>query len=204
MALVPNNYFTTDGGRTRAFNADGIQAVRGGQTVASSFFESVFNCYSLLVYHPFASIFFGFGVFILLAEYHNAAGPLEGVQALFATASTLEANAKFARTLFSVFAYLLAKLVVYKIVVGKLALVWYPYLVKPSQRHMYSSIILTIMVFIMSMSYIEVVVLSQLYFLYVTLRAPLFKLSVLIVFVCIFVAGIIPITTTPKATTTSG
>lgn len=198
MALVPlrnnDNELVDSNVRFRAIDkSSGIQVVKGGITKDSSVFDSIISAYSNLIYHPFALGFLIFGCFILLAEYHRDQGPLELIGTLIYNAVRDKDTPMFAKTALVLVSKMVSLLIGYKIFFGKICLVWFSYIAKPSSRNLWYSMILTGFVLLKVMNYFEIFVLTQIYYLFVMVRKPIFKFVLVVIFVCIFIIEIIDI-----------
>lgn len=204
MALVPTNdrpvmMTDTTTGRARFYNQSGQQAIKGGQTVDASLFDAIKGAYSNLIYHPGALVLLVFGIFIFVAEFHNTHGPLELIADKVASLLSSPDVPGFVRGALRIVFVFFTYLIRYKVLVGKLALVWFTWVCKPSTRHMIIALFLSTLVLIRLNTYLELFVLSQLFYLYAMLRSPLYKLACVVIFVAVFVAEIIDMSAATKS-----
>lgn len=195
MANPSNNVpITVDSnGRTRVIDALGRQSIKGGQTVDSNLFDSIFNSYACLIYHPFALCCLVIGLFIFFAESNGSNGPLEIIAHSLGVAAVDPSYPTFVRGLFNVLFAVFHFLVAYKLVVGKLCLILVTYIAKPSTRNLVFSVIVSFIALFKLFSYLELFVLTQLFFLFSMVRNPRLKLAFIVLFVAIFVAEFINI-----------
>lgn len=178
----------TRDGRFTAVDDAGRQVFRSGQTTDSTLVASTVAAYSTLVYHPIAMALAILGLLIFLAEYHNNHGPLEMAASYLAEiVRDAATHPAFLRVLAKFVLPLLHFLIPYKLFFGKLCLIWATYACKPSQRHLYMSVALSFFAAIRILSYLDILLLSNLFFLYALFRNPMFKSLAFVVFVVIFV-----------------
>lgn len=161
--------------RGRAVDSLGQQVYKGGQTVNSGIIQSITSSYSLLVFHPVASIMLVLGVFILVAEFYATAGPLEYMANALLSVVKDPDSTQVAKTASSLASVVVLHAIDWKISVAKICLIWYTYVVKPSGRHVIIAVVLTVSVFLMQITYIKLFVISQVFFLFACVRSPFWK-----------------------------
>lgn len=169
--------------RGKAVDSAGQQIYKGGQRVDSGIIESVVSSYSLLVYHPIAAFALALGIFILVAEFFATAGPLEFLADTLLEILKNPDSTGFSKVTSSVALIVVHKGIDWKLVLAKMCLVWFTYIVKPSGRNMLYAAIITLIVLLMQVTFIKLIVITQLFFLFACIRSPFWKFVIFIFFV---------------------
>jgi len=189
-----NTHVVAADSRVKIVSSLGIQSVKAGQTVSSGVLESVQASYATLAYHPVALVLLLIGIFIFVAEYQeNENGPLEIIAGELIKIRKQATTPGFVKGFLAFLIAITNYIVRYKITVGKLALVWMTYVCKPSGRHAIISIVLSMFALVRDFSYLELILLSQIFFLYASLRNPTYKIALVVLGVAIFVTGLISV-----------
>lgn len=168
--------------RGKAVDRLGQQSYKGGQTIDVGILEAIPRCYTLLIYHPLGVCLFVLGFFILIAEYYASPGPLEYMADAFIKVSEDASLNNGTRGFSAVVATVFHLSTDYKTIIAKLCLVWCSYVVKPSGRNMLYAGVLSLIVLIMSLTFIKLIVISQLFFLFVCIRSPMWKTVIFLFF----------------------
>lgn len=164
---------------------------RSGQTMQVSFFEAIIAAYTNLTHRPIVLFAYVLLVLILMAEHQQVEDrPLEGFLAKLQIIVAQPEIATWEKSLINMLIKLLEFLISNKQKFIELAMVWIPYLAKPSSNNMLVSITMSVVVIAFKQwNLIEILVMSQLYFLFTQLRNPKYKLAILVAFVAVFVLG---------------
>lgn len=154
---------------------DGRQMVRGGQQVGDPIGSAIVSSYSNLVYSPAIVCLYFITLASACASIFSIDGPLEF--AFLETKKTATTTTSpLVRSVTTAIYKLLGYLVVNKDMVVSLALVWLPYSKKPSTKNFSFSVIITLFFFMFSSTgLLELLMLSQCWFLFTELRNPRHK-----------------------------
>lgn len=181
----------------RGYDADtGIQTVRSGQTVGDNIISSIISAYANLVYHPIAATMLGFAVFTLIAEVNNSHGPIELMLDALIHFMNETSNPYWLRSLAGVLAFFLTYFINHKLLIAYMFLIWTSYAVKPSSRNLVIALIFSFIVVYMKLTFFDILVISQMLYLFVMLRTPLHKALIAGLFFAVYVFHVIDIKNT--------
>lgn len=183
--------------------ATGQKAIAGGQKVGAAFMESVWSSYMNLVYHPIALIVFAILWILVASELNGQTGPLEELQLKFQNVVDDSKEPFFLRKLATMIVWFLSLLITYKVKSVLLGFMWIPSIVKPSKRNYITSAIFTLFVIAMKYNTVELLVIGQLWYLFVMLRSPSHKMAILALGIGVFFLGIIDVNHTINKVTKS-
>lgn len=175
--------------QVKVYNASGVQAVKGGQTIETPILEAVITAYSNLSNSPVVGICYLLSVFCAFAEYNTTDGPLEVIKVALEQLVARTDVSVMVKNLAGFLIYILILLIKYKTFFISLALFWLPYFAKPSENNMKISLLMSVWVFLKSKDIFADLLLSQVYFLYTQLRSPKVKFALMIIGVCVFAVG---------------
>ncbi len=192
---MPNGVLqvANDPSGTRVIDADtGIQSIRGSQRVGEGFFESARAAYANLVYHPISLLLLTLGVFILVAELHNTNGPFEMVMEALRTYIADPLHPAWLRNLAAAIIIPLSYMIKYKSMIATVSLIFFTYVSKPSMRNLIlASLFILYVIFVKAATVLDVLILSQLFYLFCNLRTPTHKIVIVVLFVALFATTII-------------
>lgn len=148
---------------------------RGGQQVGDPIGSAIISSYANLVYSPAIVCLYFVTLASACASIFSIDGPLEF--AFLETKKTATTTTSpVIRSVTTAIYKLLGYLVVNKDMVVSLALVWLPYSKKPSTKNFSFSVIITLFFFMFSSTgLLELLMLSQCWFLFTELRNPRHK-----------------------------
>ncbi|AVK59482.1 hypothetical protein [Nephila clavipes virus 4] len=184
MATPNRSLVVSENFRGRVLDSQGISAIRAGQTVDAGLFDAVKASYSNLVYHPIALFFFCMGTFIFIAETYETVGPLELIAQQFHKTADNSTN-NLVRAFMALLLFPLEKLIANKIVVAIICLMLVPYSCKPSRSNLFFTAVFLFTFLIAEFTVLEVFVCSNLFFLFVMIRSPIYRLIIIFVFIVI-------------------
>lgn len=171
----------------RAVNEFGQVQIKGGTTLDDGFFQSVMNGYANLVNSPLALVAMVVGILGLILEVAQAHGPLQRAANLSAT--KLNSEAGTTRIIHS-FLHLVFKVAApHSKFLYSAALIWSPYIAKPSKNNMIVSGILSVLVAIHTFPAYDVIFVAQGYLLYTQVRNPKYRLFIFVVVLVLFFIG---------------
>lgn len=179
--------------RPKVFNEFGVQAVKGGQTVGIGFFDACVTSYSNLVNSPLALAFMFIASIGFMSRYTdlqltgNFPGPIVIMHnALLHTSQSTQVLLPI-RTIAAFLQFVFRILVMGHRYVDTAMLFGAVYLAKPSKNNAWISSVLTLVCWMSSIGFLEILILGHVYFLYTQLRDPVWKfmLAFLAVFVII-------------------
>lgn len=170
--------------------SSGIQIIKGGQAADEKFVDSIIKSYTNLVNNPIAMITLIFLVFAIIAENGAIEGPIEALADLINKQLTIE-HPGWKKVIFNFLASSVKILINNKIELLGIGLMWVPYMVKPSGNNLFVSSFATVLVWLMAdWSLIDIFVLSQLYFLFVSIRNPTYRVLIVGIAVFVFFVGV--------------
>lgn len=177
---------------TKAINAYGIQVLKGGNVVGSSFLDSIINAYTnLFSYQPIAVICMLFSVFYYVSILTEAVNK-DPFTIVHKNTLALSKDVKTGLVAKSALVPLTKIFEVLKNNKEQAALFCssiFPYLTKPSGKNAIIASFMFIVAVIGSIPTFEILLLSQLFFLFVQLRDPVHKSFVFVVAVLTCVVG---------------
>lgn len=206
LVATDSRRLVLDNGRYRSYTGEGIQSIKAGQTITTSLLDSIVSAYTSLVYNIPAMILLSLGTFILIAEYNQSTGPIELIAEAFKQCHTIQSaenGNKLAAGICGFGHLIFNRAAAFKYAVGVISLCVFPYITKPSKRHLILTAVLLIITLIMHLDFLELFVLSQLYFLFATLRNPVYKTLCVILFFAIFIIGSVTLPKPVQYTPTS-
>lgn len=168
--------------RERKLTRQGVVTIRGGQTVSDSLFSAIYSSYSNIVYHPIAMALLVTGVMLVISEHHGTKGPLETILD-FLKSKDDPNEPEFVRKIVSYLVTIFTHIVTYKDKYSALIFVAIAPIAKPSSRNCTIAVILSLFLILTKYSLIEMLLLSQCFYLHVMLRNPGYKL--LMVLACV-------------------
>lgn len=168
----------------------GAPALRSSQTLNTEFFDAIWLCYKNLAWSPSLIFLFMLINVVSFAMILGAEGPIHSLNKTMALVMNDEHQLGFVRTvakwLYLLTLYLLKPLILKLITVQ--VLLWIPYLAKPSTKNLYIMVLLTLSSFIfIDVDLLLWLLISHLWFIYVEIRNPGYKIFIMIVFVLYFV-----------------
>nr|QVG74721.1 hypothetical protein 2 [ssRNA positive-strand virus sp.] len=188
MEVATNNPFIKPN-NNRAVNNYGITVMRSGQYVGMGFLESIFACYTNLVYKPISLSLVIFLLFIIAAEFNNSDGPIENMIKFLVKILENKDEPQIIKSIASLFLIIFKFLVKNKIYFVSVTFVWIPYASKPSRSNMIIALILSTFTIFGKHSFLEILLLSNCFYLYTELRTPWQKLIFALLGVVIFLVG---------------
>lgn len=188
MAEASNNPFIKPV-NNRAVNGYGMTVMRSGQYIGMGFLESIMACYTNLVYKPISLALIVLLLFVIAAEFNNSAGPLENMLKFLKEIYSNSKEPMIIRNIASLFIIILNFIVVRKVYFVSVVFVWIPYSAKPSNSNMIIALLLSTFTMFGKHSFVEILLLSQCFFLYTELRTPWQKLLFAIIGVTVFLVG---------------
>lgn len=173
----------------KKMDTSGRVIYKGGQTVNESFLDSVVSAYCNLVNAPIALFVQVFLLVLLIAETGKI-GPLENAELAAKAIAGDKTEPVFIRQVMAFVAQVMRFLIAHKMKFIPIGLIFIPAIAKPSSKNIMASLMLSIMVLLNKFVNNELLLLSQLYFLFVMLRNPRHKFAIAAVMVAIFMLGI--------------
>lgn len=172
----------------RTINAAGQQVIKGGSTVDAGFFQSIQDAYANVTQNAPALIYTIFVVMVSAAEIHEGEGMLENIAYALQEAKNDPNELRWVTTLAGLLLHVVKILVNHKLKFCMISWVWIPFLFKPSTKNMWVSAVLSLFVLISkSLDFIEIIAISNLFFLWASMRNPTHKLIIVLVGVGVFV-----------------
>nr|DBA11537.1 TPA_asm: putative viral coat [Rabai virus] len=180
--------------RERKVTRQGVTIIRGGQSVSDSLFSAIYSSYANIVYHPIAMALLVTGIMLVVSEHHGTKGPLETILD-FLKSKDDPKEPVFIRKIVSYLVTVFTHIVTYKDKYSALIFVAIAPIAKPSGRNYTTAVILSFFLVLTTYSLLEMLLLSQFFYLHVMLRNPGYKL--LMVMACAAVLLVDSLFTTP-------
>lgn len=177
---------------TKAINAYGIQVLKGGNVIGSSFIDSVINAYTnLFSYQPIAVLCMLLSLFYYLSLLNKKADkdPFSIIHNNTLSLSTHADTGALAKCILVPLEKIFLLLKNNKAQSGLFLACIFPYLTKPSSKNAIISSIVFVIAIVAKLPTFEVLLLSQLFFLFVQLRDPVHKTFIAIVAVLTCIVG---------------
>lgn len=163
--------------RLEAVNDYGVQIVRSGQRVGDPFFSSVVACYTNLLHSPILTIFYSVLIISCIADVFRYPGPPHLVSRYIDENQTHFRTIPFIDKLTQLLKSLCHYVILYQQTCIALGLFVVPLLRKPSKKsfYLFSFLAFVYLIFYRSITYLEILVMSQSYLLVIELRNPIHK-----------------------------
>lgn len=166
---------------TRAFNVAGIRILSGGNVLGTPFLPSVLDSYTnLFSYQYIAAFFMVVSTVYFLGKIHLVTYDI--FDSFHSSVTNTHASSTGVHKSVTALASFLTKQTVnYKSFLATFMAFAGPYLAKPSTRNAYVAMFLTILSILVTLTPLNIILLSHLFFLAVTLRDPYHKTFVIII-----------------------
>lgn len=166
--------------RERKTTRQGVTIIRGGQTITDSLLSAVQNSYTNIVYHPVAMTFLIIGVMLVISEHHGTKGPLEVILDFLKTKAEDKDEPEFLKKVISYLVTMFTHIVTYKDKYSALIFVAIAPIAKPSSRNFVMATIISLFLLLSKYSLLEMLLISQCFYLHVMLRNPSYKFLMII------------------------
>lgn len=165
----------------RAFNISGIRILSGGNVLGTPFLPSVLDAYTnLFSYQYIAAFFMVVSTVYFLGKIH--AVTFDIFDSFHSSVTTTHANSQgIHKSITALATFISRQTINYKTFLATFMAFSGPYLAKPSTRNAYVAMFLTLLAVIITLTPLNIILLSHLFFLAVTLRDPYHKTFVIII-----------------------
>ncbi|APG77659.1 hypothetical protein [Hubei virga-like virus 15] len=164
-----------DDARTRMVDSRGITTIKGGNLTGATLIQSVQDAYTNVMQNAIATSMMALLVIITLAEHAQTKGPLESMRDALAALVDSGEMSGAKNFIASAVHNILVYVVNHKDVIIEVAWIWWPWVVKPSTKNMWMSVVLSFFAVFAELTLFEIVALANAYFLWVSLRNPAHK-----------------------------
>lgn len=165
----------------RAADENGVVKVRSGQVIGVSLFSAIQSAYQNLVYHSIAMPLFVFSLILLFEPKNKEASILILTRRLLIERHEA-IEQPILKSIPAFIAYLITLIQGFSQQLAYVILCAIPYIVKPSSRNLWFAGILSFIFWIKVLPVIEMVLYSQLFYLFVMLRSPSHRLAISLLF----------------------